>query len=504
MQQDGDKLNKEKLSRNKGSIDICNNVNLHFIKGRCYNSGLGQKYIAELFVQQFYKIQLHINQFYNQFYRKNIARRTKVSIELGILIIIFLAISQFSALAYIDIEGENLPPYAALDLFKRTAIDINIANDGTTGHSTSTLKSKINEILKPKLAQKGIDYSLNVIDSHDKNINSKQSKLKEITFVTGKIFYPLNKIGPFGADYSNISGGIKGKIDYTIGPDKIKIEKFILDNEASNDNINCANERFLNINFYSDYERMQLIETKNITWSQIGRAKINSNASDNSSGGNIEIDLSSNAKSFDFKVDGFFTISSYYGGYFSYYLMQDGQRNLQNLKDLSVYSENIKRKSFISENISNMTWRHGTEKYYVDFSNREYSESIYSEGKANSLLNLLDRNINLIKLGDKATKEDAILLIDENNNNGSFIDNKDLDAAINELAEYIILRAEQKLANKLENGSYVVVVENEFPLEFEAGGLNTKTGVQCIEPSAIRTKEYIEVNSGGTYSSSDE
>ncbi|QNU68310.1 hypothetical protein EHE19_007860 [Ruminiclostridium herbifermentans] len=463
--------------------------------------------MKEFFVNQFSRIQLYINKFhnqlYNQLYKKNIARRTKLSIEIGILTVIFLIISQFSSFAYIDIEGQNLPPYAALDLFKRTAIDINFANDGTSGYSNSILKSKINEILKPKLAQKGIDYSLNIIDSYDKNIYSKQSKLKEINFDTGKIYYPQNKIGPFGADYSNISGGIKGKIDYIIKPDKIRIESFILDNEAVNDKINCANERLLYISFYSDYEKTQLIRTHNITCSELGRAKNNPNALDNSSGGNIEIEFSSNAKCFDFKVDGFFTVSAYYGGHFSYHLMQDGISNLQELKDLTIYSENIKRKSFISENISSMTWRQGTEKYYVDFSNREYSENIYSEGKANSLLNLLDKNISLIKIGDKATKEDALMLIKENNNNGTFIDNKELESAINELAEYIILREEQKLNNKIENGSYVVVTENELPLEFEAGGLDNKTGVQCIEPSAIRTKEYIEVNGGATYSVSE-
>ncbi len=492
------KLNKAKKSGNSKSTEISNNIILWRVKGRYSNipCRLGQYCMAELFRQLFYRIQFYIN----QFYRKFRARKTKVPIVIDILLVIFLIISQFSAFAYIDIEGENLPPYAALDLFKKTEVDINFANDGTTGYSTSTLKSKINEILKPRLAQRGIAYSLNVIDAYDKNINSKQSNLKEISFDTGKIFYPQNKIGPFDSDYSNISGGIKGKIEYTIELDKIEIKSFKLDNEASKDNINCANERLLYINFYSDYEKKKLIKTQNITWSQIGRAKNNTNASDNSSGGNIEIEISNNAKSFDFKVDGFFTISSYYGGYFSYSLVQDGKKELQWLNSLSVFTANIKRKAFISENISNMTWRQGSEKYYVDFSNREYSENTYSEGKASSLLNMLDKNINLIKLGNKATKEDAILLINEYNNNGSFIDNRDLDAAINELADYIILREEQKLTSKLENGSYVLVAENELPLEFEAGGLNNKTGVQCIEPSAIRTKEYIEVNSGSTCS----
>lgn len=492
------KLNKAKQSGISKSTKISNNLILCLIKVRCSNitCRLRQYYTAEHFRQLFYRIQFYIN----QFYRKFRAQKTKIPIVIDILLVIFLILSQLSAFAYIDIEGENVPPYAALDLFKKTEIDINFANDGTTGYSTSALKSKINEILKPKLAQKGIDYILNVIDSYDKNINSTQSNLKEINFDTGKIFYPINKIGPFGADYSNISGGIKGKIEYRIEPNKIKIKSFKLDNEASNDNINCANERLLYINFYSDYEQKELIGTQNITWSQIGRAKNNSNASDNSSGNNIEIDISSNAKSFDFKVDGFFTISSYYGGYFSYSLVQDGKKELQWLNSLSVFTEKIKRKAFISENISSMTWRQGSEKYYVDFSNREYSENTYSEGKASSLLNLLDKNINLIKLGNKATKDDAIMLTNENNNNGSFIDNRDLDAAINELAEYIIVREEQKLTNKLENGSYVVVAENELQLEFEAGGLNNKTGVQCIEPSTIRIKEYIEVNSGGTYS----
>lgn len=492
------KLNIVKQYRNNKSTEISNNRVLCFIKSRCSNTScrLGQYYTPEPLKQQFYIIQFYIN----QFYRKYKALKTKVPISIGIVLLIFLIISQFSAFAYIDIEGENLPPYAALDLFRRTAIDINFANDGTTGYSTSTLKSKINEILKPKLAQKGIAYKINVIDAYDRNINSTQSNLKEINFDTGKIFYPLYKIGPFGADYSNISGGIKGKIAYTIEPDKIKIQSYNLDNEARNDNNNCANDRNLFINFYSDYEKKKPIESQSITWSQIGRAKNNSNASDNSSGGNIEIDFSSNAKTFDFKVDGFFTISAYYGGYFSYSLMQDGKNELQWLKGLSVFSENIKRKAFIRENVSNMTWRQGTEKYYVDFSNREYSENTYSEGKASSLLNLLDKNINLIKLGNKATKEDAIMLTNENNNKGCFIDNNDLDTAINELAMYIILREEQKLTNKIENGSYVVVAENELPLEFEAGGLNNKTGVQCIEPSAIRTKEYLEVNNGETYS----
>ncbi len=489
------KLNKEKQKRNNTSIsnNLLKSGDSDFL-GR-----LRQFYRAELFRKQFYLIQFYKK----QFFRKYRTRKVKAASTINLLLVIFLIISQFSSFAYIDIEGENLPPFAALDLLKRTAIDINIANDGTTGHSTSTLNSKINEILKTKLAQKGIDYKLNIIDSYDRIINSSQSELKEVNFDTGKIFYPQNKIGPFGADFSKISGGIKGKIVYTIEPNKIKIKSFNLDNEAINDNTNCANERHLYINFYSDYEKNKLIGTKDITWSQIGRAKYSSNDSDNSSGSNIEIDFSSNAKAFSFRVDGFFTISAQYGGNFSYSLMQDGKNELQWLRNMSVFTENIKRKAFISENISDMTWRQGTEKYYVDFSNREFSENTYTEGKASSLLDLLDKNINLIKLGNSATKEAAMLLINENNNNGSFIDNKNLDTAINELANYILLRAEQRLSSKLENGSYVVVSENELPLEFEAGGLNDKTGVQCSEPSAIRTKEYIEVNSGGTYSISE-
>ncbi|HEX2926199.1 MAG TPA: hypothetical protein VHP38_08070, partial [Ruminiclostridium sp.] len=52
---------------------------------------------------------------------------------------------------------------------------------------------------------------------------------------------------------------------------------------------------------------------------------------------------------------------------------------------------------------------------------------------------------------------------------------------------------------KLQNGSYVVVSENETPLEFEAGGINFTSGVQEVNSTAARSKDYIPVNENGTY-----
>lgn len=440
-------------------------------------------------------IQFYIKQFFKKYTNKKARAITTIHIILAILIIT----SQSYTYAYIDIVGENLPPFATMDISKKGSIDINIVNDGTTGYTTSTLSSKINEILKTRLAQEGIEYKVNVIDVDDKIINSKQSNLKTIDFDTGKKFYPLNKIGPFGADYSKICGGIKGTISYIIQPNKLTISSYSLDNEAQDDFINCANDRYLYINFYSDYIRNNLIQTSVITNSKIGRAEDSPNDPDKSSGNNIEINFSNDVKSFDLLVDGNFTISKQYGGVFSYLLMQDGNTDLQWLNRLSIYSDKIKRKAFISENMLKLTWSQDSDKYYVDFSNREYPENIYGEGKADSLSCLLNKNINLIKLGDTATKEDAIRIINENNDNGQFIGINDLDSAIAELVEYIISKSKKHTSSKLENGSYVIVSENEIPLEFEAGGLNEKTGAQAVNLTSIRSKEYIEVDSGGNY-----
>ncbi|PYG89707.1 hypothetical protein LY28_00299 [Ruminiclostridium sufflavum DSM 19573] len=441
-----------------------------------------------------YKLKISKNIYKNQRYKIKIAG----PILINILLLLLLFIPHTSVYAYIDAEGENLPPLASLEISKRRVIDINIANDGTTGYSTAALNSKLNERLKTRFAAEGIDYKVNVIDAYDKNINSVKSNLETVNFDTGKLYYPRNKIGPFGADYSRISGGIKGTVAYTVEPGKLTVSSYILDNEAWNDNINCANDRYLCVKFYSDYEKQNLISEKKITWSKIGRAKNNPDDSDNSAGNNLELLFSDDAKCFDILVSGYFTISSNYGGYFSYSLMQDGKNQLQWLQNLSVYSENIKRKAFICENASVLTWRQNAEKYYVDFSNRKYSENKYGEGKAASLLYLFDKNISLIKIGNNSTKEDARILLRDNDNKGLFINNEELYSAVNELAEYIISSGRQANAEKLEDGSYIVVSENEMPLAFEAGGIDNK-GSQIAEQSALRTKEYIEVDNGGSY-----
>ncbi len=64
----------------------------------------------------------------------------------------------------------NLPPFASMSLSKGRQIDITVANDNTTGYSTAVLNSKLNEILKPKLAEQGVDFKINVVDSADRQI----------------------------------------------------------------------------------------------------------------------------------------------------------------------------------------------------------------------------------------------------------------------------------------------------------------------------------------------
>jgi hypothetical protein len=479
---------------------------------------------------------------------------------LSLIIILILLLGQVSALAYTDIgDVNNLPPLASMDLSKKRAIDINIANDGTTGYSTSTLNSKINEILKPKLAQEGVDFKVNVMDSVDKNIyqeisrawttaadsgevliswnganipyscniyidqntgntkaewwdydhyaytdhsqhplcylpnldcvnyiyrlsiyyttgNVKKTLTKEIysqndlvttispltlnstlrlklevaaklprevikggTFDTGNNYYTRNKISPYAGWQTSAPGGVSGSVYYRITPDnKVIIKKTSLNYSS------FVNDKRININFYSDYASTSLIRTTELIKSREYEQVYSEVTSED-----IVIDFSDikdSVKSIDFRLVGYYFLRIGLNSWIvSGSLCPEGDISKGTLDNYYLFSENVKRKAFVSENLSNTTWREGAEKFYIDLSNRDYSENTYGEGKAKSLQTLLSKDVIMVKMGCSSTEAGSDNFVKDNNDNGRFIDNANIDKAVEDLTNYILNRVKINL-----------------------------------------------------------
>jgi hypothetical protein len=440
-------------------------------------------------------------------------------------------------------EQNNLPPLASINLNKKRMIDINIVNDGTTGYSSATINSKINEILKPKLAQEGIDFDINVFDSApeglypdvtrewttiykgstsinnfsnfaiyqdgngyalisynqhtgqntailalptldfskykytflctyqygsnnystsitlDEMISGKLylyakcdtmsdvsvkitstpvlafDTLKTVSFNTGKNYYPMNKTGPYNSTIS-IGGSVSGNITYVVLPEnKIRIKSWSLDNDS------IANDRNFYINFYSGYNQKNLIRKTNIFHSKIGTALYSGEYSTDTTGSELIIDfndIKDTVRSFSITFDASYTVAI--PVYCSYALMQDGNTDSQWLRDYPLIKDEIKRKPYITESLNNTSWRDNAEKYYVDFSDDAYSESIYTKGKSDSLKYLSSNEIIPVKIGNPSRETDSNNFVKDNDNIGRFIDNTNLDAAIQDLTNYVLNR----------------------------------------------------------------
>ena len=460
--------------------------------------------------------------------------------------ILIMQTTTFAAESF-KLKKDNLAPYATLDLSKRRMVDVNVVNDGTTKYTTTQLNSKLNSILKPKLAEQCIDFKVNVLDGKNVELYPQTIKQWEQSFTqtsgtsyngdlnwgsyaliyddarggyvlirvgvgygndvamtlpnfdftnyfykltiqyvqsketiigtyditnesfngsraaafqcdlgslftvtvertpilnidrpitrnldTTNDYYNSNRLGPYDST-DNTASGLHLSISYTLNKyNKIHISSYSLNN------IGNANSTEIYVNYYADYEGKKFLSSQRVTYIKTGNESTN-----NTIGGNIILDYSSIPNAVAFNI----TATSSYKYITTNYLFHivleksDGSQ-LQAESPL----EFIKRTEYISENINNnkFTWRDGSEKYFVTLGNLSYPENKYG-GKADTLNQLLQRNINIVKLGDTNCVSDAQILIEDNDNNGRFINNLDLDVAINELTEYVLNRVKINL-----------------------------------------------------------
>ncbi len=136
-------------------------------------------------------------------------------------------------------------------------------------------------------------------------------------------------------------------------------------------------------------------------------------------------------------------------------------------------------------------------KYLVFLSDNSMPEFDDSTTKSTFMSKLSTAGYTFVGMG-RNTNSETMQNIISSAGKGKYIDNNNIDTAISELASYI-KSLTVKPSNTIENGSYIVVSENETPIEFEAGGLDDSTGVQAINPGAVRSKEYITASNSGNY-----
>ncbi|MDF2591004.1 MAG: hypothetical protein K0S75_470 [Clostridia bacterium] len=120
------------------------------------------------------------------------------------------------------------------------------------------------------------------------------------------------------------------------------------------------------------------------------------------------------------------------------------------------------KSKYLNALISQHSFRASSKPYVISIADNQFEE-LADPGRANQVLNqTLEKNVNFVGLGTTTNKTQLQNYIISNNNNGTFIENTSLDAAITSLRDYIIGRENQETPKS----QYVVMGEELEYLTF--------------------------------------
>ncbi|MGG3471551.1 PKD domain-containing protein [Neobacillus pocheonensis] len=91
--------------------------------------------------------------------------------------------------------------------------------------------------------------------------------------------------------------------------------------------------------------------------------------------------------------------------------------------------------------LANAGWRDGAARYFADISDNYIGELTQKSKRASILSKLITNSVNFIGLGNGKNQSQYLTLISQNNNNGAYFDNSNLDAALNNLVNMIVTKA---------------------------------------------------------------
>lgn len=350
------------------------------------------------------------------------------------------------------VEVANIAPSASFSMIEKKKVDL-VFNIWDTKYSVPELQTKINNTIVPALAAENIDANITIADNYDKIVNTLNYNVNENFISTAstsegrngyetvkrinlgiptdytEIYYEPTTIfrghqGDFietiNDNYTNYS--VMGS--YAIGSNSTVFSNAIY---ASNNSINATT-------YISTILRIHSVKIRDgkitLVYSQ---SKVNAD------------DVEEFIKYKESVTTSMDNPSAYYNAIISeyqyynkgYQLVNNFERKFHygmggTIKKINDYS------TYMNELLLAKSFRENSKPYLVTISDNMLEELADPERAAKVLSQTLEKNISFVGLGTINNKTQLESFITSNNNNGTFIDTKNIDTAITALKDYIV------------------------------------------------------------------
>lgn len=379
---------------------------------------------------------------------------------------------------------DNTAPTASFGLSKKKKADIVFTTGGDNTFDTNSFNNKVNAYVKNRLINSGVNTSIGTIETSGQNLQSSFTWKQDVSSSIGQISFQNNgsKIQMYGN---------------TCNPGFNKIYNINNDTDISKQEISFS----YNINFGDSFDGAGvLIGTSvnkglmngyalfvhhtfiNVPYYTTGMATLYK-ITNWSSSNNQDMQTSTNAQrvgSVNMGISGSFKLTitkesvviqksgieigniklpEHYGwgvGFFSDHYAhgcdQIGQFALDNLQ-----IQTTKGKSF-SDVLKEPTWRDNTHKFVVNLS-EDALKSITASSKdyPTTLSTMLSNKEYFLAVMNSADKSTVNKFIAQNDGHGAYIDNNNLDTALNAVTDYIL-----KVLNEEQDNSNIFLVGDEL------------------------------------------
>jgi hypothetical protein len=121
------------------------------------------------------------------------------------------------------------------------------------------------------------------------------------------------------------------------------------------------------------------------------------------------------------------------------------------------------------------SWRDNAERFVVNLDDQRVSDFDDASASGEILTRLMNEEISYVAMGTDTNKQQALDFIQRNDGNGTFVDNRNYDASLEQVADYV--------ANKLQEGVKPVTPEDPYviagtPLNIDVVPAELKTNTQ--------------------------
>lgn len=368
---------------------------------------------------------------------------------------------------------ENTNPFVDFEVSAKKKADIVFTVGQTDPVKVSDLSSKINTYIKSKLAAYNIDVKISTIETLTQNVQNSFTWIQNVDPSVGQIYFQNNgtKIQMYGnrryAGFNKIYTNVN---DPNINSQEITFS-YTIDYGDSFDGAgilfgtNVVNNLMNGYAvFLSRYGTVKLYQLNNWSSSTNQDIQTSSNATylgtvPMGSSGTYTLRITKNTLTIiqGGVEKGTIALPQHYGwgfGFFSDHYSHNcsdiGQFSLDNI------SMKITRGKTLDEALKEPEWRENASHFLVNISDVILTELNDENKNAEILAKLMTHNIYFIELGTSANKSQIENFIARNSGNGIFYYNNDMDAAMNNLGNYIL----QKILDAAKtNIQYVLLGE---------------------------------------------